>query len=184
MNNTDFTLLSTQTLHRKWGWVLALGIVFVLMGSYGLTMAVGYTFTSMMAFATLLLVGAVIHFVDVFKARRLKGAFWHAFLAILYLVTGLIVFNEPFFASTMLTMLLACMFIAIGLTRIFWGFSMRELAGYGWIIFGGFITLILGVMILMQWPASGLWFIGLMIAIELLFTGWAYIFMAFLLRRA
>jgi uncharacterized membrane protein HdeD (DUF308 family) len=33
-------------------------------------------------------------------------------------------------------------------------------------------------MILARWPVSGLWVIGLFVAIEMIFGGWTYIFIA------
>jgi hypothetical protein len=42
----------------------------------------------------------------------------------------------------------------------------------------GIITLILGILIWIQWPISGLWIIGLFIGIHLIFTGWAQVMVA------
>ncbi|GAA4815359.1 hypothetical protein GCM10011365_02310 [Marinicella pacifica] len=36
-------------------------------------------------------------------------------------------------------------------------------------------SLALGVMIFFRWPESALWFIGLMMDIELIFHDWAYV---------
>ena len=50
--------------------------------------------------------------------------------------------------------------------------------GWGWLVFAGIVSLALGTMIFFQWPESALWFIGLMIAIEMIFHGWAYVMLA------
>ena len=47
-----------------------------------------------------------------------------------------------------------------------------------------FPTLLLGLMIYKQWPASGLWVIGLFVGIEMLFNGWAWIMLALSLRSS
>jgi uncharacterized membrane protein HdeD (DUF308 family) len=39
-------------------------------------------------------------------------------------------------------------------------------------------------MIIAKWPMSGMWVIGLFVAIELIFNGWAYLFVALAARRA
>ncbi|MBE8233040.1 MAG: hypothetical protein HAW67_04835 [Endozoicomonadaceae bacterium] len=44
-------------------------------------------------------------------------------------------------------------------------------SGWGWVAFGGVINIILGVMVYQQWPASGLWVIGMFISIELIIQG-------------
>ncbi|HAU2340623.1 TPA: HdeD family acid-resistance protein, partial [Legionella pneumophila] len=53
-----------------------------------------------------------------------------------------------------------------------------------WLLLAGITAIILGILILMQWPVSGLWIIGLFIAIELIVTGWTYIFIAISVKMA
>ena len=61
---------------------------------------------------------------------------------------------------------------------------LREALGWFWLVLAGFTAIVLGVLILLQWPYSGLWVIGLFIAIELIVNGWAYIFIAIAARKA
>jgi uncharacterized membrane protein HdeD (DUF308 family) len=61
---------------------------------------------------------------------------------------------------------------------------LRAGEGWGWFFIAGLAALVLGLLILLQWPFSGLWFIGLFVSIELMICGWTYIFLAFALRRA
>jgi len=42
----------------------------------------------------------------------------------------------------------------------------------------GIVTILLGLMIINQWPVSGLWVIGLFVAIEIIFAGWSHIMIA------
>ncbi len=46
----------------------------------------------------------------------------------------------------------------------------------------GIITFVLGLLVLAQWPASGLWVIGLFVGIDLIFYGCAWIALALELR--
>jgi uncharacterized membrane protein HdeD (DUF308 family) len=56
--------------------------------------------------------------------------------------------------------------------RIIAGFQVKgELDGWGWMVFAGILNIILGLLIYAQWPASGLWVIGLFISIELIIQG-------------
>ena len=41
------------------------------------------------------------------------------------------------------------------------------------------ITLILGLMVIFGWPESTAWFIGTLIAVELIFSGWTLLLYAF-----
>lgn len=180
----NLAVMDAQALTKSWGWVLAFGILFLIMGTIGLGMSISLTLASMFLFGVLLLIGSGVHIYDVFKSRKLKGAFWHILLTLLYLMAALTILNEPFFASSLLTLIIAAILLTMGLVRVIWGFFIREIAGSGWIIVSGIASFILGFLVMAQWPSSGLWFLGLMIAIEMIVTGWTYIFMAIALRRA
>ena len=59
---------------------------------------------------------------------------------------------------------------------------LRRAQGWGWLLFGGIATVILALLIWMQWPASALWVLGLLVGINLLFTGWSLTMMAIAMR--
>ena len=45
------------------------------------------------------------------------------------------------------------------------------LPGWGWQVADGLVTLALGLLVLAEWPGSGLWVIGLFVGIDLIFYG-------------
>ena len=59
--------------------------------------------------------------------------------------------------------------------RIYLAFQMQEGARWGWVAFSGVITALLGLMILAQWPVSGLFVLGTFLGVDLLFTGFSWI---------
>ena len=171
-------------LKRRWGWLLGLGVIFVILGCIGLGIVVGLTLASMLFLGILLLIAGFSQMIDVFKSKQWKGAIWHALIAILYLITGCIVIYDPFLASTIITALIAWILIIIGVTRLMMAITLRHAAGWVWFLLAGITAIFLGVLILLQWPYSGLWVLGMFVAIELLVNGWTYIFIAFAMRRA
>lgn len=173
-----------KNLQRNWGWLLGLGILLLLCGFVGLSMVIGLTLVSMYFFVALLIVSGISHLMDVFKHRDWKGATWQGLIAILYLIGAGIVFYDPFLASTVITALLAWVLIVIGIIRIAMVLSLKSAKGWGWLLLAGIAAIILGVLILMQWPVSGLWVIGMFIAIDMIISGWTYIFIAISLRAS
>ena len=169
-------------LKRSWGWLLGLGILFVLLGSLGLGMVVGITLFSMFFIGSLLLIAGISQIIDVFKSRHWQGALLHAWVAVLYLAGGGLIIYDPLLASSLITAALAGVLIIIGITRIGLAMTLPSKEGWGMFFVAGLSALVLGILILLQWPASGLWVIGLLISIELLICGWTYIFLAFALR--
>ncbi|MDI1352402.1 MAG: DUF308 domain-containing protein [bacterium] len=181
-NTKKIAELPTGGLKRNWGWILGLGILFLLLGFTGLGMVVGLTLVSMFFFGALLVVAGVGHLFDVCKHRDWQGIIWHALISILYIAAGCVVFYDPFLASTLITAILAAVLIIIGVTRIIMAMALKNSKGWLWLLMAGITAIILGIMILLQWPISGLWVIGLFIAIEMIVTGWTYIFIAMALR--
>lgn len=179
----DLNTTIPANIARNWGWLLGLGILFVILGCIGLSMIVGLTLVSIMFLGVLFIIAGFAQIIDVFKSRGWKGITWHALIAVLYIVGGGLVIYDPFLASAIITGLLAWVLIIIGITRLTMAFALRHASGWGWLLFAGLTSIILGILILMQWPFSALWIIGLFIAIELIVNGWSYIFMAFAIRR-
>jgi uncharacterized membrane protein HdeD (DUF308 family) len=73
--------------------------------------------------------------------------------------------------------------VAQGIFRIVGSFQFRHVAAWGWVLVGGLLSLILGLMIYYQWPYSGLWILGLFLGIDLVFAGWSMVMLAFASRR-
>lgn len=177
-------LPETETLQRHWGWLLGLGVLLLILGCIGLGMEIVLTIVSMYFFAALFMVSGLSHIADAFKYKQWKGAVWQILIAILYLIGAGIILYDPLLASTIITALLAWTLIVIGVTRISMSISLRDTQGWGWILFAGITSLILGILILLHWPMSGLWVIGMFIAIDMIVSGWTYIFMAIALRAS
>ena len=171
-------------LKKNWGWLLALGILFVVLGMIGLGMTFTVTVASVVFFGVLLLLGGGAQLVEAFKGKGWKGTVWHVLIGLLYLVAGVVTIQNPVGASVALTLILAWIIIGIGLLRIILAVQHRAATGWGWSLAGGIVTLLLGMMILARWPQSGLWIIGLFVAIELISNGWSSIFIALAAREA
>lgn len=184
--NTKTTGLPPVPIYfkRNWGWLLALGVLFEIAGLVSLGLVISVTILSMFFIGAIILVAAVFQIVDVFQSKNWKGAAWHFLTALLYIVIGASFIIDPFLASVIVTAILAWSLIIMGIARFFMAFSLRGSEGWGWILFAGIASFILGIMILMQWPASGLWIIGLLIAVELIMYGWTCIFMALSIRNS
>jgi uncharacterized membrane protein HdeD (DUF308 family) len=61
-------------------------------------------------------------------------------------------------------------FVALG---IGWaGFHMRPAAGWRWIVAAGVLTFCVGIILVAAWPGIGLWLLGAMLVVDLVFQGW------------
>lgn len=187
----DMTMSDTQTLAiqmpqeliQYWGWFLAFGIALVAIGVAAVARAFTATIASMLFFGWLLVIAAVIEIVQAVIVGHWAGFFHHLLAAILFGVTGLLLVTRPLISAEALTFVMAIFFLIGGLFELI-GSSIVALPGWGWQAVDGIITIALGALVLAQWPASGLWVIGLFIGIDLIFYGFAWIALALGLRAA
>ena len=154
-------------LSRHWGWLLAVGILSVILGTIGLGMTWMLTLASVVYFGVLLIVIGVAQLLQTFKSAGWKSTFLQILIGLLYLAAGIMVVSRPLLASLTLTWALGFALIVVGVMRIVVGVQHRGTSGWGGGLVGGIITLLLGLLILARWPSDALWVIGLFLAIEL-----------------
>jgi uncharacterized membrane protein HdeD (DUF308 family) len=168
---------------HNWGWFLAFGIALVLIGIVAIGRAVAATVVSMLFFGWLLVIAAGIEIVQAIMVGKWAGLYHHRLSAILFGVLGALIVWRPLVSAEILTLLMGAFFLVAGLFQLITPFLV-SLPEWGWHALNGIITLILGILILAQWPVSGLWVIGLFVGIELIFYGGAWIALALRLRSA
>jgi uncharacterized membrane protein HdeD (DUF308 family) len=172
--------LPAEVIHN-WGWFLAFGIALVVLGVIAIGRAVAATVVSMLFFGWLLIIAAVIEIVQAIMVGQWAGLFQHWFGAVLFGVLGALIVWRPVVTAEVLTLLMGAFFLVAGLFQLITPFVV-SLPEWGWHALNGLITLVLGILILAQWPMSGLWVIGLFIGIELIFYGAAWVILALRLR--
>jgi uncharacterized membrane protein HdeD (DUF308 family) len=171
---------SFEPLHLRWGWLLALGITLIILGTIALGDTLLVTLVSVLLLGWLLIGSAIIHVVHLFRHTETRS-FWNFATIILDLLAGLFLIVHPAFGALTLTLALAAFFLASGIARVIAAVSTGAPHKF-WPILNGVISILLGILLFVHWPVSGLWFIGLAIGIELIFRGWAWVMIAFALR--
>ena len=164
-----------------WGWFLAFGVGLLLLGVIAVVRSVTATIVSMLFFGWLLVLACGIEVAQAILVGHWAGFFHHLVAAVLFGVTGFLIVTRPVLSAEVATMLMALFFLVSGLFQ-FIGAIWVALPGWGWQVADGIITVVLGILVLAQWPASGLWVIGLFIGIDLIFYGGAWIALALALR--
>jgi uncharacterized membrane protein HdeD (DUF308 family) len=174
---------SLEDFQRNSGWFLALGILLIIGGTLAIIYDVAATLLSVLFFGWLLIIVGAIEGVQSFWQPRWGGFFLHLILGILAVVVGFHLVSSPVQGALVLTLIMAIYFMVIGIFRIITALTMR-FPSWGWVLLSGVITFILGILIKSQWPATGLWVIGLFIGIDLIFSGWAYVMLSLAAGKA
>ena len=109
---------------------------------------------------------------------RREDRWWNLLAAVLYLLIGVFTVLMPMLSMEWWTLFIgACLFTA-GVIRMAVAIGMRKENGGFWRFFNALISLVLGVMVIWGWPESSAWFIGTIIAVEMIFSGWTLMFLA------
>jgi uncharacterized membrane protein HdeD (DUF308 family) len=161
---------TAEYIHQHRGWFIALGAALIVLGVIAAGSSVTTTFVSMLFLSAVLLIGGVVRFVSAFSAREWTGSLLLALSGALYVVAGVLTYRHPVTAALALTLLFAALFLGVGLFRMIASLWYR-FPSWGWVTLSGAISFILGLMLWNAWPASGLWFIGLCIGIDLIVEG-------------
>ena len=123
-------------------------------------------------FGALLVVGGIAQAIEAFPHTGWTSKTPHVLIALIYIAAGVFAIYDPVAASLSLTLFVAAMLLVVGALRAVMAFQMRPLRGWGWVLAGGIMSLLLGIAIFVQWPVSGLLAIGLFVALELMIAGW------------
>lgn len=171
-----------QAVKDNWGWFLGLGILLILLGSGIIGSSYYATIFSMILFGIFLMVAGVVQIFHAFMARKWSGLFLSLFLGLLYIITGAICIGKPTVAAISITLWIAAFLLIAGLFRMVVSLILR-FNDWGWVFFNGVVTFLLGLMIYLDWPISGLWVIGLFIGVDLILAGWSWVILALSARR-
>jgi uncharacterized membrane protein HdeD (DUF308 family) len=171
-------------LGRHWGWLLALGVVEIIAGCIATAVPVIASLAATAVFGAVLLVTAILQLVHAFQVRAWPRSAWYGLSGLFYAVAGLLVVASPLGGALTLAVLMGILFIAEGTLRVAFGMSARPVIGWGWLVAGGIGSLFVGVILLLGWPATALWATGLLLGINLIFTGLTRITLALVSRTA
>jgi uncharacterized membrane protein HdeD (DUF308 family) len=155
------------------GIVLILGGLFVL-GDIALATLVSTLFIGF----TAIVVGA-FEIIHAFWTKGWGGFIWQILLGALYIIFGWMVVRQPVSGALILTFVLGLVFLASGVVRVIVAF--RHWSEGGWLMLvSGIFGILAGLIVLSGWPTSSIWVLGLLLGIDLIAHGVAWLTYAWL----
>jgi uncharacterized membrane protein HdeD (DUF308 family) len=160
------------------------GVLLIVLGMA----AVGSPFLAAVAvnvaIAWLIVLAGAVHFILAFRAHGAGSMIWKLLVGVAYVCFGVYLILHPVLAVASLTLVLASLFLIEGVLDIVLFVKMRSIGGSTWLLIDGIITLLLGLLIYMQWPSSAGWAIGTLVGISMIMSGVARVMMSLAARRA
>jgi uncharacterized membrane protein HdeD (DUF308 family) len=169
--NLDVRADLAEHIRRNAGWLIFLGVSLMLLGllSIAAPLVTGIAIAYVVGF--FILCSGITRILFAFRAHQWGLGILAFVLGALGIVAGLLTIAHPALGLSFLTLLLAAYLCVTGITESMLAFRLRPHRGWGWALASGLAALVLGAMIWGQWPVSGSWAIGLLVGINILFTG-------------
>jgi uncharacterized membrane protein HdeD (DUF308 family) len=159
----------SQDVKKVSGLVTVWGVLTIILGFFamGAPLVTGLALALMIGIA--MLVAGLLQTVYAFQAGSIGRGFLRLLFGGITILAGCAIIGQPGMALATLTLFLAVYFVIDGLTILLASSAVEQ--GKGLVIFNGIVTLSLGIMIWRGWPVSGVWAIGILVGIRLIFSG-------------
>ena len=177
--------LGTALTHLKsrWGWLVGLGAVLVVAGFIALLSVVEATIVSVLWVGVMMIVAGVVEIVHGFRMKGFGRSVLWVVIGALYILGGVFAVTNPLIASTVLTLILGIALLIAGFIRVMLGWHLKAGQHGGLVIFSGIVTALFGLIILIHWPVSSLFALGIILGIDLIQAGMSWINLGFFLKR-
>ena len=159
------------TIKRHAGVGMAVGILIAVAGILALIAPLAAGLSIAIAVGVLLVVSGLSRMFFAFKMGSLGPGLLMFLIGAMGVLFGGYMLARPGMALATITLVLAAYFMVNGGFEIIWAFRLRPIKGWGWTLFSGIVSLILGIMIWRQFPVSGVWAVGTLAGIHMIFGG-------------
>src|SRR5579863_8092629 len=176
-------MAQTELLSLGAGKSIVWAILLIVFGILAISLPLATSLGVVIVIAWLVVLSGGFQFIHAFQSKGAGSIIWKVLVAILYLIVGIYFLMNPLIGVAGFTLALAIFFLAEGVMDLAAYFQNRNVTGSGWILVGGIITLILGLLVWRQWPSSSLWVIGTLVGISMIMTGTTRLMISLAARR-
>jgi uncharacterized membrane protein HdeD (DUF308 family) len=173
---------AVHAITGKWGWFVALGVGEFILGGIASSNLFAASLASALVIGAAMIGAGILQIVHGISMRGVRSFLPWQVGGIVYALAGAVIVYNPLLASLTLSLAVGAMLAASGLVRAWAGFHARPAAGWRWVVAAGVVTFIVGVVLLAAWPAIGLWYLGAMLVVDLIFQGWGLLAFGMALR--
>jgi uncharacterized membrane protein HdeD (DUF308 family) len=153
------------------GLFFGLGIAEVVLGALAILLPFIASLITAVVIGWLMIIGGFFQGVHALQSQRWGGRAWAVVGGVVQVIAGALVVAFPLTGTVTLTLVLAAFFLAQGVLKIIRALQHRALPAWGWLMFDGVLSLVLGLLIGLGWPSTAVWALGLLVGINLLFSG-------------
>jgi len=146
------------------------GIITIIIGILAIAAPLITGLSVALLVGLLVLAGGIARMAWAFQTGSLGKGLLGLAIGGLTLLCGVALVTDSLLASGVLTIILAVYFVVDGVFEVAAAFQVRPV-GWGWLLVGGVLSFLFGLMIWQQFPLSGAWAIGVLLGFKLLLVG-------------
>ncbi len=162
---------SPQELKRCGGWSIVFGVALLVAGLLAIAAPLLTGVAVEILVGTLIIVAGIVQLGHAMNASQWSARLVAFIGGLLAVACGILLLAHPLAGLSFLTLLLAAYFFIDGFVEIAFSIKARPMPGSGWLLVGGIVTLLFGVLIWTRWPLSGAWAVGTLVGVSILFVG-------------
>lgn len=171
---SDLAFADDQIAKHRRG-LFFLGSVLVIVGVAAIAFPILSSLAIALCIALALVAAGIAQTAHAFVARDWEGFIWSLLVGLLSVGAGALFWFNPVAGVINLTLFLAAVLMIDGVFRSVMAFQVRPMAGWFWLLLGGIVSILLGLMIWQQLPSTALVVPGLLVGINLVFSGFTFL---------
>jgi len=160
------------------GWFIGAGIILIILGGAAIALPLATAVAIEVLFGWLFIITGIVTSVHSFRALTSGKCILRLFVGIVYLAIGGMFLVYPMQGVLTLTLLLAILFMFEGVVKISVAVRHRSTPSWGWMLASGIAALVLSGVIWAGWPGSAAWVLGLLVGLNLMFSGWTMLMLS------
>ena len=185
MTNTSIIgNLFHDRLREASGSLFWLGLAMVVLGIAALVFPMIFTLAATLFVGWVFLLSGSFMFIGSFSIHG-TGPFFGALLfSLLSIAAGVFLLFNPLAGAVALTLVVGVTFVLQGASEISFAFEMRPLPGWVGVLISGIASIVMAVLIAAGWPEISVIVLGILLGVNFLSTGLAYLFVSRALKPA
>jgi uncharacterized membrane protein HdeD (DUF308 family) len=152
-----------------------LGLVLVVLGVAAIAFPEFSTFAATLLVGWVLLISGIAIFVSSFWIHGTGPFFGANLFGLLSAAAGVFLLFNPLAGAVTLTLVVGLMFMFQGAAELFFALEARPANGWVGMLLSGIASIILAIIIVSGWPGISLIVLGILLGINFITTGFAYI---------
>lgn len=162
-----------DSVQSRWGWFLAVGIVLSVGGVFAIMLPVVSRIAASLVLGIVLGLSGIIKMIKAFRVTGWPGFLWELVAGVVEAVCGLLIYLNPLKGAIAITILIALVFVLVGISQIGLALRIRPQQVWHWLLVSGVIALLASIALTLKIPYTRFYTPGTIAGISILFSGLA-----------